>query len=208
MPAALPKHFSMIREFHLADVLTLGNAACGLAGVLFSMLYMESRSHTHFFAATAMAPAALLFDWLDGRVARWRRQHSALGRELDSLADIIAFGMAPAVLGFAAGLRGGWDWLALTYFVCCGVSRLARYNITAERLSGDQDRVAYFEGTPIPTTILLTGLLALAAWQDRIGVNLWWGGWTIGPWDLHLFSLLFVLSGSLMISKTLRIPKV
>ena len=113
MPAALPKHFSMIREFHLADVLTLGNAACGLAGVLFSMLYMESRSHTHFFAATAMAPAALLFDWLDGRVARWRRQHSALGRELDSLADIIAFGMAPAVLGFAAGLRGGVG-LALT----------------------------------------------------------------------------------------------
>ena len=79
MPAALPKHFSMIREFHLADVLTLGNAACGLAGVLFSMLYMESRSHTHFFAATAMAPAALLFDWLDGRVARWRRQQRRKG---------------------------------------------------------------------------------------------------------------------------------
>ena len=185
MPAALPKHFSMIREFHLADVLTLGNAACGLAGVLFSMLYMESRSSVHFFAAAAMTAAALLFDWLDGRIARWRREHSALGRELDSLADIIAFGVAPAALGFAAGLRGGWDWIALTYFVCCGVSRLARYNITAERLSGGQDSVAYFEGTPIPTTIVLTGLLALAAWQGRLGANLWWGDWTIGPWEVH-----------------------
>ncbi len=198
----------MIREFHLADVLTLGNAASGLAGILFTMLYMGSRSPAHFFAAAAMTPAALLFDWLDGRVARWRRQHSALGRELDSLADIISFGVAPAVLGFAAGLRGGWDWLALIYFICCGVSRLARYNVTADTLSEGQDRVAYFEGTPIPTTILLTGLLALAAWQDRLGDDLWWGVWTIGPADLHPLSLLFVLSGSLMISKTLHIPKI
>jgi CDP-diacylglycerol--serine O-phosphatidyltransferase len=55
--------------------------------------------------------------------------------------------------------------------------------------------------------VLLTGLLALAAWQDRLGTALWGGVWRIGPWDLHAFALLFVLSGSLMISKTLRIPK-
>lgn len=197
----------MIREFHLADALTLGNAACGLTAVLLSMLYMGSRSPAYFFAASAMTPAALVFDWLDGRVARWRRQHSALGRELDSLADIISFGVAPAVLGFAAGLRGGWDWMALIYFVCCGVSRLARYNVTAETLSEGRDKVAYFEGTPIPTTFLLTGVLALAAWQGRLGEDLYWGNWTVGPWEWHPMSLLFVLSGSLMISKTLRIPK-
>jgi len=101
------KHFSMIRGFHLADFLTLANAASGLGAVLFSMLYMSSQLPIYIFAATAMTPAALLFDWLDGRVARWRRLHSALGRELDSLADIISFGVAPAVLGFAAGMRGG-----------------------------------------------------------------------------------------------------
>src|SRR5215203_591533 len=207
--ADLPKkHFWMIREFHLADVVTLGNAASGLAAILFSMHYMGSRSHSHFFAAAAFTPAALLFDWLDGRVARWRSQHSALGRELDSLADIISFGVAPAVLGFAAGLRGGWDWMALIYFVCCGVSRLARFNVTAEALSEGEDKVAYFEGTPIPTTMLLTAALALAAWQDRLGEQLWWGVWTLGPADLHPLSLLFVLSGTLMISKTLRIPKI
>jgi len=201
------RHFSMIREFHLADFFTLANAACGMGAVLFSMIYMESRSMNHFLAGTILVPAALIFDTLDGRIARWRRKHSALGRELDSLADIISFGVAPASLGFVAGLRGGWDWLALLYFVCCGVSRLARFNVTAETLSEGKDKVAYFEGTPIPTSVLLAGLLALAAWQDRIGTHLYWGTWTVGPWDLHPVVLLFVLSGSLMISKTLRIPK-
>jgi CDP-diacylglycerol--serine O-phosphatidyltransferase len=208
MPAMPRKHFSMIREFHLADVLTLANAASGVAAILLCLLYMESRSSDHFLAAAAFTPAALLFDWLDGRIARWRRKHSPLGRELDSLADIISFGVAPAVLGFAAGLRGAWDWPALIYFVCCGVSRLARYNVTAEALSAGQDKVAYFEGTPIPTTFLLTAVLAAAAWQGRLDHDLWWGSWQLGPGTLHPLSLLFVLSGSLMISKTLRIPKI
>jgi CDP-diacylglycerol--serine O-phosphatidyltransferase len=53
----------------------------------------------------------------------------------------------------------------------------------------------------------LTGVLALAAWQGRLGEDLYWGNWTVGPWEWHPMSLLFVLSGSLMISKTLRIPK-
>ena len=202
------KHFSMIREFHLADALTLANAACGVAAVLSAMLYMGSHSSAHYLTAAALTPAALVFDWLDGRVARWRHTHSALGRELDSLADIISFGLAPATLGFAAGLRGTWDWLALIYFVCCGVSRLARYNVTAERLSEGSDKVAYFEGTPIPTTFMLTVVLALAGWQGRLGDQLYGGVWMLGPWELHPLSLLFVLSGSLMISKTLRIPKI
>lgn len=107
----------MIREFHLADFLTLANAASGLGALLFSMLYMSNRSQVYFFAATAMTPVALVFDWLDGRIARWRDRHSALGRELDSLADIISFGVAPAVLGFAAGMSGRWDWVVLIYFV-------------------------------------------------------------------------------------------
>src|SRR5687768_2357135 len=197
----------MLRGFHLADFLTLCNAACGVAGVLLAMLYMAENSRTYFYIAAAMAPAAFIFDVLDGRVARWRQQHSALGRELDSLADVISFGVAPAALAFAGGLRGGWDWVALIYFVCCGVSRLARYNVTAETLSEGADKVRYFEGTPIPTSVVLTGVLAFAAWNGRLGESLYWGASTIGPWTLHPLALLFVLSGSLMISKTLRIPK-
>ena len=202
-----PKHFSMIRGFHLADFLTLGNAACGVGAVFLAMLYMATLEESHFYVAAALAPAAFIFDVLDGRVARWRQQHSALGRELDSLADVISFGVAPATLAFAAGATGGWDAIVLIYFVCCGVSRLARYNVTAEQLSEGGVKVKYFEGTPIPTSVLLTGILAICAWKGRIGDEIWGGAWAIGPWILHPVSLLFLLSGTLMISKTLRIPK-
>jgi CDP-diacylglycerol--serine O-phosphatidyltransferase len=197
----------MIRGFHLADFLTLGNAACGVGAVFLAMLYTATLEEAHFYVAAALAPAALAFDILDGRVARWRQQHSALGRELDSLADVISFGVAPAVLAFAAGMNGGWDAVLLIYFVCCGVSRLARYNVTAEALSEGGEKVKYFEGTPIPTSVLLTGLLAIVAWKGRIGDDLWGGAWSLG-WTLHPLALLFALSGTLMISKTLRIPKV
>jgi CDP-diacylglycerol--serine O-phosphatidyltransferase len=209
MPTAADrsKHFSMIREFHVADFFTLANAACGVAGVFCAMKYLGNQSLVDFYVAAALAPAALAFDVLDGRVARSRQEHSALGRELDSLADVISFGVAPAALGFAAGLQGGWDWVALLYFVCCGVSRLARYNVTAEALSAGAGKVAYFEGTPIPTSVLLVAVLAFAAWRGRLGTSLYGGAWSIGPWDLHPLALLFVLSGTLMISKTLRIPK-
>jgi CDP-diacylglycerol--serine O-phosphatidyltransferase len=208
MQRPAPRHFSMVREFHLADFFTLGNAGCGVGAILFAMLYMATGERSHFYASAALAPLAFIFDVLDGRIARARHQHSALGRELDSLSDVISFGVAPAALAFAAGMRGGWDAAALVYFVCCGVSRLARYNVTAEQLAEDESgKVKYFEGTPIPTSVLLTGVLALAAWQDRISDRLWGGALSIGPWELHPLVLLFVLSGSLMISKTLRIPK-
>jgi CDP-diacylglycerol--serine O-phosphatidyltransferase len=201
------KHFSMIRGFHLADVFTLGNAACGVGAVFLAMAYMASQSVSHYLWAAALAPAAFIFDVFDGRVARWRQTHSALGRELDSLADVISFGVAPAALAFAAGLDGGWDCVILVYFVCCGVSRLARYNVTAETLSEGADKVRYFEGTPIPTSVVLVGVLAWAAWQGRIGDAIAGGAWAVGPAELHPMTLLFALSGTLMISKTLRIPK-
>src|SRR5438105_6621404 len=145
MDRASPRHFSMLRGFHLADFFTLGNAACGVGAVLLAMLYTASGNGRHFLAAAALAPAAFIFDVLDGRIARARHEHSPLGRELDSLSDIISFGVAPAALGFAAGMHGGWDAAALIYFVCCGVSRLARYNITAEELAGASGKVKYFE---------------------------------------------------------------
>lgn len=207
MPPHPARHFSMLRDFHLADFFTLGNASCGMGGVLFALLYMQTQLPVHFFAAAAMAPAAFIFDVLDGKIARARHQNSALGRELDSLADVVSFGVAPAALAFAAGMQGGWDAAVLIYFVCCGVSRLARYNVTAESLSADSGKVRYFEGTPIPTSVLLTALLALAAWQGRVGNDLYGGVIALGPWQLHPAVLLFLLSGSLMISKTLRIPK-
>ena len=209
-PAAVApaqRHFSLIRGFHLADFFTLANAACGVGGVLAAMAFAAGSGLRWFYASAALAPAAFVFDVLDGRIARWRQQHSPLGRELDSLADVISFGVAPAALGFAAGLRGGWDVLVLLYFVCCGVSRLARFNVTAEAMADTAGKVKYFEGTPIPTSVVLTAVLAAAAWQGRLGEQLLGGAATLGPWELHWLALLFAVSGTLMVSKTLRIPK-
>jgi CDP-diacylglycerol--serine O-phosphatidyltransferase len=202
------KHLSMIRNFHLADWFTLGNAACGV-GALFAVIsHVQSQDIQHLLFACALILLAFVFDVFDGRVARWRQQTSLLGRELDSLADVISFGVAPAIIAYGAGMDGLWDRVILIYFVACGVSRLARYNITAETLAQGSDKVKYFEGTPIPSSLLLVVVIAIAAMSGAIGDHLWFGMIQIGPWQLHPLALMFAVSGSLMISRTLHIPKI
>jgi CDP-diacylglycerol--serine O-phosphatidyltransferase len=197
----------MIRDFHAADFLTLANGCCGAGAILLAMDHVREARVERMYAAGLLVVGALVFDVLDGRVARWRHDASPLGRELDSLADVISFGVAPACLAYAAGMTGLWDTLALLYFVACGISRLARYNVTADALSAGSGKVRYFEGTPIPTTVLLVLLVVALAWRGRTGADLPLGVVGLGPFELHPLVLLFVLSGSLMISKTLRIPK-
>lgn len=201
------KHLSMIRNFHLADWLTLGNAVSGVSALFAIMAYLQDGVIRHVLIACALIVLAFVFDVFDGRVARWRQKSSSMGRELDSLADVISFGVAPAVIAYGVGMDGLWDRVVLLYFVACGVSRLARYNVTAETLSGGGDKVKYFEGTPIPSSLLLVMLIAIAAVNGAIGNNLWFGVTDIGPGQFHPLVLLFAISGSLMISKTLHIPK-
>jgi CDP-diacylglycerol--serine O-phosphatidyltransferase len=201
------RHFSMIRDFRLADFLTLANGCCGTAAIFVVMEHVSEARPNRVYAAGLLVVAALVFDVMDGRVARWRGDVSARGRELDSLADVISFGVAPACLAYAVGMTAVWDVVALLYFVACGISRLARYNVTAEALSAGAGKVTFFEGTPIPTSTLLVLLIVLLAWRGRIGADLPLGVVGVGPFGLHPLVLLFVLSGSLMISKTLRIPK-
>jgi CDP-diacylglycerol--serine O-phosphatidyltransferase len=200
------KPFAMIREFQLADWFTLANAVCG-TGALFSMLtYLQTTDVRHVYFACSLVLAALIFDVLDGRIARWRQKNSILGRELDSLADVISFGVAPAVIAYGCGMQGLYDRIVLTYFVACGVSRLARYNVTADELSDGGNKVKYFEGTPIPTSVLLVFALGIAAYQGALRDSLWFGHVLFAGFTLHPFVLLFALSGSLMISR-IRIPK-
>jgi CDP-diacylglycerol--serine O-phosphatidyltransferase len=197
----------MIRDFHAADFFTLANGGSGTAAIFVAMDHAREARPDRVYLAGVLVLAALFFDVMDGRIARWRHDASPLGRELDSLADVISFGVAPACLAHAVGMNGLWDTVALLYFAACGISRLARYNVTAETLSDETGKVRYFEGTPIPTSTLLVVLLMLLAWLGRIGPRLPLGTVAIGPFELHPLVLLFVLSGSLMISKTLRIPK-
>jgi CDP-diacylglycerol--serine O-phosphatidyltransferase len=200
------RHFSMFRDFQLADWFTLGNAFCGTGAIFAAMRFLQDGQVRYLLWGMALIPLAFVFDALDGRIARMRQSASTLGRELDSLSDVISFGVAPAALAYACGMQGGWDWIVLAYFVCCGVSRLARYNVTAEAMSADAGKVTYFEGTPIPTSLALVIVLAVAAWQGAIGESLWFGRVDLG-WQLHPLVLLFAVSGSLMVSKTIRIPK-
>ena len=150
----------MVRDFHLADFFTLGNGGSGTVAIFFALAHVQQQAAVKVYGAAAFAVAALFFDVMDGRVARWRHTASPMGRELDSLADVISFGVAPACIAFSVGFDGLWDQLVLVYFVCCGISRLARYNITAEAMSQETGKVTYFEGTPIPSSVLLVFLLA------------------------------------------------
>ena len=197
----------MIRDFQVADFLTLANGVCGTAAIFVAMNHVREASTEGVYAAGGLVMAALVFDVLDGRVARRRHQASALGRELDSLADVISFGVAPACLAYAVGMRTPADAIVLLYFVACGISRLARYNVTADALAASTGKVRYFEGTPIPTSTILVLAMAVLAWRGRLGAALPFGVVDLGPLALHPLVLLFALSGSLMISKTLRIPK-
>jgi CDP-diacylglycerol---serine O-phosphatidyltransferase len=197
----------MIRSFVLADFLTLGNGFCGSGSVLAAMQYLTTANTRWLVTAMALLPVALVFDFADGRVARWRSRSSMLGADLDSLADVISFGLAPAALGFAVGLRGALDVAILLYFVACGISRLARFNATADALADDSGKVKYFEGTPIPTSVVIVAVLAVLHFQDRLGANMWLGEWTIGGLVLHPLAIIYALSGSAMIS-TIRVPKI
>src|SRR5687768_1994594 len=132
------RHISMLRTYTWADLLTIANASCGTISIFLCLDYLATGNPRFFWAAFFLLPAALVCDVLDGYVARLnKKRQSVLGADLDSLADVISFGVAPAVLGFTLGLRGGWDMAILTYFVVCGVSRLARFNVTSAELADE-----------------------------------------------------------------------
>jgi len=208
-PATTPRHLSMLRSYTPADLLTIGNATCGTIAIFLCLDYLATDERRFLWTAFVLLPAALVCDVLDGYVARLNTaRQSRLGADLDSLSDVISFGVAPAVLGFTLGLRGGWDMVCLSYFVVCGVSRLARFNVTAADLAdASTGKVKYFEGTPVPTSIALVVLLGVAFYLGRIDEQLWFGQLRIGRPVLHPLALLYVASGSAMISATLRVPK-
>lgn len=197
----------MLREFRAADFMTLSNGLAGMGASLAFVRYVAGEGDGSFWLGVALLPVALLMDILDGRVARWRHEASEIGRELDSLADVVSFGVTPAIMGFAVGLRGGWDLVCLTIFVACGISRLARYNVTATTLGDETGKVPYFEGMPIPSSLLIAFLFAVLFGTSRVQESLPLGVVQLGPGQLHPLALIYLLHGAAMVSKTLRIPK-
>ncbi|KAG0294171.1 CDP-diacylglycerol-serine O-phosphatidyltransferase [Linnemannia gamsii] len=202
-------HFNLVRNFNLADVITLCNGACGALSIFSSMRYLITHDQYYLWLAMWCIPLGFMFDVFDGRVARWRETSSILGQELDSLADAISFGMAPAVLAFVVGMQSFLDTVVLTCFVCCGIARLARYNATVAIMPHDNSgKVSHFEGTPIPTSITLVGVIAYLVHNGQIGHQLPGGLIEIVPgYSLHAMVIMYGISGTLMVSKSLKIPK-
>src|SRR6187549_2141726 len=125
----------------LPSLFTLGNLFCGYACVVYAM-------RGEFETAAPFIGFAVVLDMLDGRIARLTGTESDFGREFDSLADVISFGIAPAILSFAWGLQplGRLGWLAGFLFLTAAAMRLARFNIQSA-MGGDK---RYFVGMPSP----------------------------------------------------------
>lgn len=201
------RHFGMLRELRMADWMTLLNGTTGMAAIFSFLEYCIAGRAAAVWLGAGLLAAALAFDILDGTIARKRHETSDVGRELDSLSDVVSFGVAPAVLGYAVGLRGEGDMVLLSFFVACGISRLARYNVTAVSRSDSSGKVRFYEGLPIPTSLLLGSALLVLFARGLTGSELPWGAWELGSITLHPLALLFLLHGLGMVSRTIRIPK-
>jgi len=135
----------------LPNLFTTGNLFCGFWAIV--SVFQEK----FFYAAVAIL-LACVFDILDGKVARLSGATSKFGVQYDSLADLVSFGIAPAMLAFSWALRpyGKFGWLAAFVFVACGALRLARFNVQSS--SGE---VKYFKGLPIPAAASIVALTIL-----------------------------------------------
>jgi CDP-diacylglycerol--serine O-phosphatidyltransferase len=121
----------------------------------------------------------------------------------------ISFGVAPAAAAFSIGIRTSLDHVLLAFFVLCGLTRLARFNVTVAVIPKDKHgKSAYFEGTPIPTTLSIASVMAYWVSQGWIHDEIPLGVVAKDTiFEFHPVALLFVLSGCLMVSKSLHIPK-
>lgn len=135
----------------LPNLFTTGSLFCGFYSVIASM------KGDYWFAAAPILIAFVL-DGLDGRIARMTNTTSKFGSEYDSLSDLVAFGVAPAILTYTWALStfGKWGWLAAFLFVVCGALRLARFNIQIGLIESK-----VFNGLPIPgaASVVATGVL-------------------------------------------------
>src|SRR3984893_16918155 len=178
-----PRHRLRRGVYLLPSLLTLGNLFCGYACVVYAM-------RGEYETAAPFIGFAVVLDMLDGRIARMTGTTSAFGVEFDSLADIISFGIAPAILSFAWGLQslGRLGWAAGFMFVACAAMRLARFNIQAA--SGGDKR--YFVGMPSPAAAAIPAATVYAY-----------------PWGLYdyraaLPALAMVLVPALLMVSTIR----
>lgn len=200
--------------YFLPNLMTAGNLACGFFAVVMILLgLLEVRgtealspenpllakeyfeiSKKYYEYAILLIFGSCLFDLLDGRLARLGGQESPFGREFDSLADIVSFGMAPAMLVSKAVLfpLGNLGWILAFVYLLCGAMRLARFNCLAllPKKPGDKSE---FRGIPIP---MAAGFIASLTF---LIIDLYSSDRELGMWKYVLAGAMLGLSG-LMIS--------
>jgi CDP-diacylglycerol---serine O-phosphatidyltransferase len=158
------------RIYLLPTLMTAGNILSGYIAVLQVFDGRYSADVTHYKYAIVAILAACLFDALDGRVARMGGQESPFGRELDSLADIVSFGVAPALLVHDIVLKTFQDykigWLISCIYLVCGAVRLARFNCLAAMDTKSSSK--NFRGCPIPAAagVIASLTMAIIWWED------------------------------------------
>ncbi|MCH8156281.1 MAG: CDP-diacylglycerol--serine O-phosphatidyltransferase [Nitrospinae bacterium] len=145
----------------LPSLFTTGNVFCGFYA------FIAVLSEQFYIAAWAIV-FAIIFDVLDGRIARLTKTTSAFGMQYDSLADIISFGMAPAFLAYAWVLKpfGRLGWMAAFLFLLCSALRLARFNVTKPDIRGDS-----FIGLPTPAAAAVIASIIIG-FEDLLGTRL------------------------------------
>ena len=163
----------------LPSAFTMANLFCGYACIVHAM-------HREFHTAALFIGIAIVLDMLDGRIARMTGTTSAFGLEFDSLADVVSFGVAPAMLAFAWGLQplGRLGWAAGFLFVAAAAVRLARFNIQ----SGSHDK-RYFVGMPSPPA---AGVPAATVFAFPSGFS--------GPWEAAAVLTIVIVPAVLMVS--------
>lgn len=181
------------RIFVLPNLMTAGNLLCGfLASLHIVGRFQPDEGHQRYIWAIGLILLACFFDLLDGRLARMTGQSSSFGREFDSLADVVSFGVAPALLMHDIVLAefeqsmAGLGWLIACIYLVCGAMRLARFNCLAAM--PHQGGSTHFRGCPIPVAAgVIVSLTLFLLWLD--GSNR-----EIGRWRYALPVLMLVLS--------------
>jgi CDP-diacylglycerol--serine O-phosphatidyltransferase len=160
--AAVERLEDLSFERIIPSALTLGGLCSGLTAIRFSL-------EGEWKPAVAAIVCAAMFDALDGRAARMLGADSRFGAQIDSLADMVSFGVAPAMVMYSWSLSRmglmGWA-VALAYCVCCAI-RLARFNIQALRDEGATPANPYFTGLPTPGAAALILLPILLSFEFR-----------------------------------------
>jgi CDP-diacylglycerol--serine O-phosphatidyltransferase len=188
----------------LPNLMTAGNLFCGFAAVL--CIYDGAQdvdfklAAVKFHDAIWFILAACIFDLLDGRLARLGGHDSPFGREFDSLADVVSFGMAPALLVYqiVLGEFQNLGWMIAFVYLACGTLRLARFNCVAANSDGNSAPDKNFTGFPIPAAAgVIASITLFLLWLDD-------GQRSIGKWKYVLpFLMLFL---SIMMFSKLKYP--